>query len=143
MAESNKLTRSESDRLLVGVCGGLGEHFGIDATIVRIGFVLLAVFGGSGVVLYLALWLIVPRETTADASPRDAVSDSVSEGWGLAKQGTQAAKRNYRRMRDKRSGRAGRSTRGSGDPKALGPGGAAASEGEAIDGEDDRRDRPA
>ena len=141
MGQSNKLTRSESDRLLVGVCGGLGEHFGIDATIVRIGFVLLAVFGGSGVILYLALWLIVPREATADAPPRDAVSDSVSEGWGLAKQGTQAAKRNYRRMRDKRSGK-GRSARGRGDPKALGPGGAATSEGEAIDGDDDRGDRP-
>lgn len=141
MAESNKLTRSESDRLLVGVCGGLGEHVGIDATIVRIGFVLLAIFGGSGVVLYLALWLIVPRETSADAPPRDAVSDSVSEGWGLAKQGTQAAKRNYRRMREQRSGK-GRNGRRSRDPKALGPGGAATSEGEAVDPDDDRGDRP-
>ena len=138
MAQSNKLTRSESDRLLVGVCGGLGEHFGIDATIVRIGFVLLAVFGGSGVILYLALWLIIPRETTADAPPRDVVSDSVSEGWGLAKQGTQAAKRNYSRLRAKRSGKGG-STRRTGDPRSLGPG--EASEGEAIDGEDGSGDR--
>jgi phage shock protein C len=45
------------------VCvGGLAEHFNLDATLIRVLFVLLAVLGGSGVVLYIALWIIVPRE---------------------------------------------------------------------------------
>ena len=97
--QQHRLTRSETDRMLVGVCGGLGEYFGIDSTIVRIVFVLLAIFGASGIVLYLALWLIVPRASRIEASPRETFTDSVNEGWGLAQEGTQAAKRGYQRLR--------------------------------------------
>ena len=97
--QPHRLTRSETDRMLVGVCGGLGEYFGIDSTIIRIAFVVLALFGASGIVLYLVLWLIVPRDSKADAAPRDAVGDSVAEAWGLAQEGTQAAKRGYQRLR--------------------------------------------
>jgi phage shock protein C len=46
--------------MLGGVCGGLGEFFGIDPTLVRLFFVLLALLGGHGVLIYLILWLIVP-----------------------------------------------------------------------------------
>lgn len=99
MEPGHQLTRSESDRMVVGVCGGLGEHFGIDSNLVRIVFVLLAVFGGSGVVLYLALWLIVPRASKVDAMPRDVVRDGVDEGRRIANEGAEAAKRGYRRMR--------------------------------------------
>lgn len=99
MPEAPRLTRSETDRLVAGVCGGLGTHFGIDATIVRIVFVLLAVFGGSGVVLYLALWLIVPREAKVDAVPREVVRDGVDEGRRIAKEGADAVKRGYKRLR--------------------------------------------
>jgi len=44
------------------VCGGLTQYFNIDATLVRVLFVLLAVLGGSGLVLYVAMWIIVPKE---------------------------------------------------------------------------------
>jgi phage shock protein C len=44
------------------VCGGLAQYFNVDATLVRVLFVLLAVHGGSGLVLYLAMWIIVPNE---------------------------------------------------------------------------------
>ena len=62
MAATRKLYRSKTNRQLAGVCGGLAEHFNLDATLIRVLFVLLAVLGGSGVVLYIALWIIVPRE---------------------------------------------------------------------------------
>jgi phage shock protein C len=62
MAETRKLYRSKTNRQLAGVCGGLGEYFNLDTTLIRVLFVVLAVLGGSGVVLYLALWIIVPRE---------------------------------------------------------------------------------
>ena len=62
MAETRKLYRSKTNRQLAGVCGGLAEYFNLDATLIRVLFVVLAVLGGSGVVLYLALWIIVPRE---------------------------------------------------------------------------------
>jgi phage shock protein C len=61
MAETRKLYRSRSNRQVAGVCGGLAEYFNLDATLIRILFVVLAVLGGSGLVLYLAMWIIVPK----------------------------------------------------------------------------------
>jgi phage shock protein C len=62
MAETRKLYRSRSNRQVAGVCGGLAQYFGIDVTLIRVLFVVLAVLGGSGIILYLALWIIVPNE---------------------------------------------------------------------------------
>jgi phage shock protein C len=60
---ARKLCRSETNRMLAGVCGGLADYFNIDVTLVRILFVVLAVFGGSGIVLYGAMWQLVPEES--------------------------------------------------------------------------------
>jgi phage shock protein C len=57
MAQPRKLYRSRTDRKLAGVCGGLGQYFNTDATLIRVLFVVLTVLGGSGLVLYLALWM--------------------------------------------------------------------------------------
>jgi phage shock protein C len=62
MASSSKIYRSDSDYILAGVCGGLAEHFQIDPTLLRLVFVLLTIGGGSGVLIYLILWLVIPRE---------------------------------------------------------------------------------
>jgi phage shock protein C len=62
MESTRKLYRSRSNRKLAGVCGGLAQYFNLDATLVRVLFVALAVLGGSGIVLYVAMWIIVPRE---------------------------------------------------------------------------------
>jgi phage shock protein C len=62
MDPTRKLYRSKTNRKLAGVCGGLAQYFNIDATLIRVLFVLLAVLGGSGLVLYLAMWIIVPKE---------------------------------------------------------------------------------
>lgn len=56
-----KLIRSATDRKLAGVCGGLGEYFGVDSTIVRIGWVIFCLLGGSGVLAYLLCALIIPE----------------------------------------------------------------------------------
>jgi phage shock protein PspC (stress-responsive transcriptional regulator) len=62
--EGKKLYRSTTDKMLAGVCGGLAQYFGIDATIVRLIFALLVFFGvGSGIVLYIILALIMPLES--------------------------------------------------------------------------------
>lgn len=60
--EVKKLRRSSSDRVISGVCGGLGDYFGIDATIVRLIFVLLGLFGGHGLLIYLILLLVMPEQ---------------------------------------------------------------------------------
>jgi len=65
---SRRLTRSRTDRVIAGVCGGFAAYSGIDATIVRLVMVLLAVLGGSGVLLYLLAWVIVPAEDAAQAA---------------------------------------------------------------------------
>ena len=61
MDASRKLYRSTSNRQLAGVCGGLAEYFNLDPTLIRVLFVILAVLGGSGVILYIALWIIIPK----------------------------------------------------------------------------------
>lgn len=59
-----RLRRSVGDRRLAGVAGGLGQHLDIDPTIIRVAFVVLALFGGSGVLLYVACWVLVPLQGT-------------------------------------------------------------------------------
>jgi phage shock protein C len=68
-----KLYRSRTDSRIAGVCGGLGEYLDVDPTLVRLIFVLLALTGGHGVLLYIILWLIVPypAQTLAPNAPRN------------------------------------------------------------------------
>ena len=61
MDPGRKLYRSRTDRKLGGVCGGLAEYFNLDPTLIRVLFIILAVLGGSGVVIYLAMWILVPN----------------------------------------------------------------------------------
>jgi phage shock protein C len=61
-AALNKLRRSRSDRWLGGVCAGVARMLGVEAWVLRLVLVVLALFGGTGVVLYLLLWIFVPSE---------------------------------------------------------------------------------
>lgn len=58
--QTRQLTRSETDRRLAGVCGGIAEYFGIDPILVRIGFVVAGLMGW-GVLLYVVLWIVLPK----------------------------------------------------------------------------------
>lgn len=93
------LRRSTSDRMLFGVAGGLARHLGIDAVLVRMGFVLLALFGGSGVVLYLAGLVVIPEDEPGQPvqhgpslrAPGNALAVAgavlvVLGGWALLRQ---------------------------------------------------------
>ncbi len=62
-----RLTRSRTDRVIGGVCGGLGRYFNVDPLLFRIGAVALIFLGGAGVLLYLAALLLVPNEDQAEA----------------------------------------------------------------------------
>ncbi len=57
-----RLTRVENGKMICGVCAGLGKYFNIDPTLVRLGFVILTCFGGSGILAYLAAAVIIPKE---------------------------------------------------------------------------------
>ncbi len=57
-----KLYLSDTDKKIAGVCGGLGEYFGKDPIFFRIAFIFVALVWGSGILLYLIMWLITPRK---------------------------------------------------------------------------------
>ena len=61
-AAVNRLRRSRSDRWIGGVCGGVAVATGAEAWVWRLILVLLALFGGTGVVLYILLWIFVPED---------------------------------------------------------------------------------
>src|SRR5713226_379975 len=56
-----RLHLSDSGRKIMGVCGGLGERFEIDPVLFRVAFILLALACGLGILLYIVLWLLIPR----------------------------------------------------------------------------------
>jgi len=63
MKDDKKLRRSKSDRVIFGVCGGLGEFFGISALWFRLFFILALIPGGiPGLLVYLLCWIIIPKE---------------------------------------------------------------------------------
>ena len=59
---SRRPRRSASDRKIAGVAGGLGRAIGVDPVLIRIGFVVLAIFGGPGILLYALGWLLLPAD---------------------------------------------------------------------------------
>ncbi len=66
-SEPRRLTRPKDDRWLGGVAAGLGEYFDLSPMIYRIAFVALALAGGTGVLLYIAAWLVIPEEGAEDS----------------------------------------------------------------------------
>jgi len=65
-----RLYRSETNKIIAGVAGGLGEYFNIDPVIVRLLFILFTLIHGSGVLLYIILWVILPKESTSKNSAK-------------------------------------------------------------------------
>lgn len=74
MAEgTKKLYRSNDDRWLAGVCGGIAEYFDLDPTLIRVLFILFGFVVGGGLIIYLILWLIIPQ------APEDTAQEPVEE----------------------------------------------------------------
>jgi phage shock protein C len=67
-----RLTRSRTDRMVGGVCGGLAANLRIDATVIRLLFVLMALGSGAGVLIYLVLWFVLPSEGGTESARLDA-----------------------------------------------------------------------
>lgn len=60
-----RLYRAREDRMLAGICGGLGHYFGLDPILIRVLFVVFALVVGGGILAYLILWLLIPLEPEA------------------------------------------------------------------------------
>ena len=70
VASLNRLQRSRDERWLGGVCGGLARLSGVAAWVWRMAFVLLVLFGGTGLVLYVLLWVLLPSDPPLTVRPR-------------------------------------------------------------------------
>lgn len=62
--DEKRMMRSVRERMIAGVAGGLADYFNMDPTLVRLIFVLLALAGGPGVLIYIILWLVMPEEAS-------------------------------------------------------------------------------
>ncbi len=74
--ETRRLRRSRDDRVIAGVCGGLGEYLGVDPVLVRIAALILVFAGGAGIVLYLIGWIAMPEPPEAQPLPGAAPTPS-------------------------------------------------------------------
>ena len=75
-----RLYRSRNNRMLFGVCGGLGEYLNVDPTVVRLIFVLAFLPGGPGLIAYLALALLVPEEPLEEIHSESVEGDVENAG---------------------------------------------------------------
>ncbi len=82
--EVKRLHKSRTERMLDGVCGGIAEYFELDPTLVRIAWVLLTLFGGSGVILYIVAMIIMPAAPITPAlPPAPRSSGNNTRFWGI------------------------------------------------------------
>lgn len=89
MVKGKKVTQSNSQykslarplegRLLGGVCVGIGRFLDIDPVIIRLIFVGVTLLGGSGILIYIILWLIIPSEQSQDMITQKSIEDGVKE----------------------------------------------------------------
>ena len=77
--ESKRLYRSRSDRMLAGVCGGIGAYFDIDGTVIRLLFVLFALVFGGGLLLYIFLLIIMPIEPDFPMGGETVVEEEIEQ----------------------------------------------------------------
>ncbi len=73
------LLRSSNDQIVAGVCAGLAEYFDIDPIIVRLVFALLILSGGSGILVYIILWIVMPESGDEGKSGKQVVEKNTKE----------------------------------------------------------------
>lgn len=84
--QTKRILRSRTDRIVGGVAGGLAQYLNIDPLYVRIGFVVLGLAQGFGLLLYALLWLLIPSEDSQTVDARDQVRENVAEMRTAAEQ---------------------------------------------------------
>jgi phage shock protein C len=82
-----RIVRSQQERLIAGVSGGLASYLRVDPLLVRLGFVVLSLFQGFGIVLYFLLWVLVPDEGSHAPDARTQVRENVGEMQRLLQKG--------------------------------------------------------
>jgi phage shock protein C len=74
-----KLTRSNTDKMVAGVCGGLADYLEIDPVLVRLAFIILFFASGIGFLIYLILWIVMPEEEDGDIGDSEVIQKNLNE----------------------------------------------------------------
>lgn len=90
MEEPKRLHKSSTNKIISGVCGGLGEYFNVDPVLFRIIFVFLLLFGGSGLLLYLIMIIVMPSEEQKDAPIKETVKQNSEKLGKDIKEGVES-----------------------------------------------------
>jgi phage shock protein C len=77
--ETKRLRRSRSERMVAGVASGLAAYLGVDPLFVRLAVVFLALLNGLGLLLYVAMWLLVPNEDSLAVDGREQLRENAAE----------------------------------------------------------------
>jgi phage shock protein C len=83
----NRLERSRDDRVIAGVCGGLGAYFGVDSVLFRIAFVLLVFAGGLGILAYILGWIFLPEKPRPGEPGAESAFDRAADAVGDDRRG--------------------------------------------------------
>jgi phage shock protein C len=86
-----KLYRSPTDKMFGGVCGGLGAYLAIDPVLIRLFFVLLTLGGGSGIVIYMIMWILIPYPDQNRAASAETIKACAEEIAARARAGRRYA----------------------------------------------------
>lgn len=78
-----RLYRSKSNKVLAGICGGIGEYLNIDPTIIRITMIVLTIFGGSGILLYAISYFVIPESSGPQPASQTKRNSSFAFGFGI------------------------------------------------------------
>lgn len=87
-----RLMRSESDKMIAGVCGGIAAYLGVDSVFVRLAFLLLLFASGIGVLLYIVLMIIMPSEANINEPSSKIVQDNIDRLGDDFSQGVRQAR---------------------------------------------------
>jgi len=79
MSDQKRLLRSQTNRMLGGVCAGLASYLGVDPLLIRFAFGALGFINGFGVILYCVLWIIIPDQAGSELASEDAVRANLSD----------------------------------------------------------------
>ncbi len=92
---TQRLTRSSSDKVIAGVCAGIGQYFGIDAVIVRLIMVALVFAGGITILLYPILWLVMPVDGVGQPTLREGLQDIQRQAQAFGQQASQSVQSTF------------------------------------------------
>lgn len=79
MMTESRLVRSDTDRIIAGVCGGLATYLGIDVVLVRLAFAVLLFASGIGFPIYMVMWIVMPLEADANQTNSEVIHKNIDE----------------------------------------------------------------